>query len=66
MLESDDGGTTWSSVNNLIDATSGGAHPTYTFGSLNLSANPVNGSIVLAYSLVNGAVHEGVFLKEFY
>jgi hypothetical protein len=66
IMTSYDGGVTWSALTSLVDATSGGAHPTYTIGSLKLTANPNNGRVVMLYSLLNGTTRQGIYLKEFY
>jgi hypothetical protein len=60
-----DGGVTWSSFANFVDATSSGANPTYTIGGMSMAANPMNGSIALIYSLLNGSTASGVYLQEF-
>ena len=66
VMTSYDGGSTWSALTQIVDATSGGVNSNYTFGSLKLTANPNTGAAVLMYSLVNGAVRHGIYLKEFY
>ena len=65
-MHSEDGGSTWSPLSCLSDATSAGAHPTYTIGSVNMTTDPNTCSIALAYSIVDGNAHKGVYLKEFH
>jgi hypothetical protein len=66
VMTSYDGGVTWSTLTQLVDATSGGANPNYSLGSLKLTANPNTGAVVLMYSLMNGTTRQGIYLKEFY
>jgi hypothetical protein len=63
-MHSYDGGSTWTSPAQLVDATAGG-NPGYTFGDIKLTANAANGSIALLYSLVSGTTPAGIHVMEF-
>jgi hypothetical protein len=65
-IVSSDGGATWSAPSLLVDATSGGTNPSYTFADISLTANTTSGSIALMYSLVDNLTPHGVYIKEFY
>lgn len=65
VVKSVDGGITWSAPVTVVDATSGGANPSYTIGSIGLAAS-ASGDMTLGYSVVSGTTHLGAYIKEFY